>query len=75
MKKWCPRIQMFLDCICWGPRQRACLTVGTLPPIIMEVENGVLEVCFVSKWAIFHFHDYLGGGFRSFLFSSQTLGK
>ena len=33
----------------------------TLPPIIMEVENGVLEVgkmCLISKWAIFHLHDY-----------------
>ena len=31
----------------------------TLPPIIMEVENGVLEdVWLVSKCAILHFHDY-----------------
>ncbi len=33
--------------------------VCTLPPIIMEVENGVLEdVWLVSKWAIFHFHAF-----------------
>ena len=32
---------------------------ATLSPIIMEVENGGLEdVWFVSKWAIFHFHNY-----------------
>ena len=24
----------------------------------MEVENGSWKMCLVSKWAIFHFHDY-----------------
>ena len=36
---------------------RDVLKYNTLPP--MEVENGVLEdVWLVSKWVIFHFHDY-----------------
>ena len=31
---------------------------NTLPPIIMEVENGVhFQMCLVSKGSIFHFHD------------------
>ena len=29
----------------------------TLPPIIMEVENGALEDEFGLEWGIFHFHD------------------
>ena len=33
----------------------------------MEVENGVLEdVWLVSKWAIFHFHDYGRKGMQCF---------
>ena len=40
-------------------QSRFCFFEVILPPIIMEVENGVLEdVWLVSKWAIFQFHDY-----------------
>ena len=43
----------------WGGWEWAKNDVFTLPPIIMEMESGVLEdVGLVSKQAIFHFHDY-----------------
>ena len=35
---------------------RVCFICITLPPSIMEVENGALEDEFSLKQAIFHFH-------------------